>query len=135
MIMQKYWKKSIQWQNPYLDYLIDPGFQGVNRLFVLSFEDNAIRTWHTIYILPKKLFWSASKCSLRTSENIKKIANGQGDDYTTGCLIDYNYFKNYYKMIAIDSNKINKSNTKIIAHYQTICLYFINIFYDIFVSY
>ena len=34
-------KKSIERQNPYLDYLIDPSFQGVNRLFVLSFEDEA----------------------------------------------------------------------------------------------
>ena len=34
--------------------------------------------------------------------SIQKIATGQGDDYTTGCLLDYDYFKNYYKMIAID---------------------------------
>ena len=31
-----------------------------------------------------------------------KIATGQGDDHTTGCLLNYNYFKNYYKVIAID---------------------------------
>ena len=30
---------------------------------------------------------------------------GQRDDYTTGCLLDYNYFKKYYKMIAIDLSK------------------------------
>ena len=35
-------------------------------------------------------------------ENIRKIVTGQGDDYTTGCLLDYTYFKNYHKMIAID---------------------------------
>ena len=35
--------------------------------------------------------------------DIQKIATGQGDDYTTGCLLDYDYFKKYYyKMIAID---------------------------------
>ena len=33
----------------------------------------------------------------------KKTVTGQGDDYTTGCLPNYDYFKNYYKMIAIDS--------------------------------
>ena len=33
---------------------------------------------------------------------IRKIATAQGDDYTTGCLLDYIYFKNYYKMIAVD---------------------------------
>ena len=46
------------------------------------------------------------KNNLRTyPKNIRKIATGQGDDYTTGCLLDYNYFKNYYKMIATDLSK------------------------------
>ena len=39
-------------------------------------------------------------------ENIRKIATGQGDDYTTGCLLDYPYFKENYKMIAIDLSKL-----------------------------
>ena len=42
---------------------------------------------------------------LKTYENIRKIATGQGDDYTTGCLLDYPYFKENYKMIAIDLSK------------------------------
>ena len=42
---------------------------------------------------------------MRTYGNIRKIATGQGDDYTTSCLLDYNYFKKYYKMIAIDLTK------------------------------
>ena len=41
----------------------------------------------------------------KTYENIRKIATGKGDDYTTGCLLDYPYFKDYYKMIAIDLSK------------------------------
>ena len=41
----------------------------------------------------------------KTYENIRKIATGKGDDYTTGCLLDYSYFKNHYKMIAIDLSK------------------------------
>ena len=40
-----------------------------------------------------------------TYENIRKISTGQGDDYTTGCLLDYTYFKKYYKMIAVDLSK------------------------------
>ena len=40
-----------------------------------------------------------------TYENIRKIATGQGDDYTAGCLLDYQYIKDYYKMIAIDLSK------------------------------
>ena len=38
---------------------------------------------------------------LRTYEKIRKIETGQGDDYTTGCLLGYDYLKNYYKIIAI----------------------------------
>ena len=40
-----------------------------------------------------------------TYENIRKIATRQGDDYTTGCLLDYTYFTNTYKMIAVDLSK------------------------------
>ena len=40
-----------------------------------------------------------------TYENIRKIATGWGDDYTTGCVLDYIYLKNYYKMIAVDLSK------------------------------
>ena len=42
---------------------------------------------------------------IKTYENIRKIAIGQGDDYTTGCLLDYTYFKKYYKVIAGDLSK------------------------------
>ena len=38
----------------------------------------------------------------KTYENSRKIATGKGDDYTAGCLLDYPYFKENYKMIAID---------------------------------
>ena len=41
----------------------------------------------------------------KTYENIRKIATGQGDDYATVCLLDYPYFKDHYKMIAIDLSK------------------------------
>ena len=46
-----------------------------------------------------------AKSDMRTYENIQKIATGQGNDYTTSCLLDYNYFNNYYKIIAIDLSK------------------------------
>ena len=41
----------------------------------------------------------------KTYENIRKIATGKGDGYTTGCLLDYTYFKENYKLIAIDLSK------------------------------
>ena len=46
-------KASTQIQNHYLDYLLVPSFQGVNRLFVLSFENNVVRIGHTEYFLLK----------------------------------------------------------------------------------
>ena len=42
---------------------------------------------------------------LITYDSIQKIATNQGDDHMTGCLLHYNYFKKYYKMIAIDLSK------------------------------
>ena len=41
----------------------------------------------------------------KTYEDIRRIATDQGDDYATGCLLDYSYFKENYKMIAIDLSK------------------------------
>ena len=41
-------------------------------------------------------------------ENIRKITTGKCDDYTTGCLLDYSYFKENYKMIAIDISRQNE---------------------------
>ena len=105
-------------QNPNLKYLVEPSFQGVNRLFVLAFEDDAQRTSNKRYYIPnveikdynvmidgKNFFDQPVKNDKVTYENIRKIATGQGDDYTTGCLLDYIYFKNYYKMIAVDLSK------------------------------
>ena len=40
-----------------------------------------------------------------TYEDIRKIAIGHGDDYTTGCLLNYPYFKDSYKMIGVDLSK------------------------------
>ena len=53
----------------------------------------------------KSFFDQPVKKNKVTGENIRKIATGQEDDYTTGCLLDYIYFKNYYKMIVVDLSK------------------------------
>ena len=53
----------------------------------------------------QSLFDQPVKNDLITYDNIRKIATVQGDDYTTGCLLEYNYFKNYCKMIVIDLGK------------------------------
>ena len=53
----------------------------------------------------KNFFDQPDKSDSRTYDNIRKMSIGQRDDYTTGCLLDYNYFKKYYKIIAIDLSK------------------------------
>ena len=53
----------------------------------------------------RNLFEQPINSLIKTYENIRAIAPGQGDDYTTGRLLDYTYFKENYKMIAIDLSK------------------------------
>ena len=111
-------KPELLAQSSNLNYLIEPNFQGVNRLFVLAFQDDAQRTSNKRFCIPnieikdynvmidgKNFFDQPVKNDKVTYENIRKIAIGQGDDYTTGCLLDYTYFKKYYKMIVVDLSK------------------------------
>ena len=53
----------------------------------------------------KNVFDQPINNSFKTHENIRKIATDQGDNYTTGCSLDYSYFKDNYKMIATDLSK------------------------------
>ena len=111
-------KPELLAQNPNLNHLVEPSFQGVNRLFVLAFEGDDNRTAHDSYYLPtveikdynimingENFFDQPIKNNKVTYENIRKIATGQGDDYTTGCLLDYSYFADTYKLIAVDLSK------------------------------
>ena len=56
----------------------------------------------------RNFFWSTNNSMNKIYKNIRKIATGKGDDYTTGCLLDYPYFKENYKMIAIDLSRQNE---------------------------
>ena len=60
---------------------------------------------YNVVINGRNFFDHPIKNNLITYDNIRKIATGQGDDYTTDCSLDYPYFKNYYKMIAINLSK------------------------------
>ena len=115
----KYFSKPESFRrNPNLNYLHEPSFQGINRLLVLAFEGDTKRTSHSDYYLPnveikdynimingEKVFDQPIKNNKVTYENIRKIATGQGDDYTTGSLLDYPYFMDTYKMIPVDLSK------------------------------
>ena len=102
-------------------FLLDTFFQGVNRLFVLAFDsandgDNKVETnSHSKYFLSRvditnynvlidgrKFYDQSINDQIKKYDEIRKIATGKGDDYTTGCLLDYHYFKNHYQLIAVD---------------------------------
>ena len=111
-------KPELLAQNPNLNHLVKPSFQGVNRLFVLAFSNDDYRTSYNIYYLPnveikncnimingENFFDQPIKNNKVTYDNIRKIATGQGDDDTTGCLLDYPYFADTYKIIVVDLSK------------------------------
>ena len=103
---------------------LDASFQGVRRLFVLVFDNTedgdkkVERNNNTKYFLPRvnrtnynvlidgrNLYDHPINDIIKQYDEIRKIATGQGDDYTTGCLLDYQYFKDHYNLIAIDLSK------------------------------
>ena len=99
--------------------MIDPTFTNVNRLFVLSFENEDDRTAFSKYYVPKveikdfnvlidgkPFFEIPVKNKEDASEAIIEIS--KNNDYTTGNLLGYEYFKDHYKLIATDLS--NKSN-------------------------
>ena len=52
---------------------------------------------YNVMIDGRNFFHQPIKNDLKTYDDIRKIATGQGDDYTTGCLLDYPYFKKWYE--------------------------------------
>ena len=98
--------------------MVEPSFQVVNRLFVVAFENDTQRTSNTGPELPnveikdynvminrENFFDQPIKNYKVTYENVRKTCTGSGDDFTTGSLLNYLYFTNSYKMIAVDLTK------------------------------
>ena len=99
-----------------LNYLIDPTFNKVNRIFVFSFENEDDRMTFSQYYTPNveikdfnvlingtSLFGVGVKNKEKTFENI--IEMSKNNDHTTGSLLDYDYFLNHHKLIAMDLSK------------------------------
>ena len=113
---------SIQPQNNNLNYLIDPTFKSVNRLFVLSFPRNnntdsrySFSNCHVpnvkvndfnVLIYGKSFFDLSVKNDEEAYEKITDMCNNNG--YTTGNLLDFAYYRKYYRLIAIDLSKQTK---------------------------
>ena len=118
---------TIQPQNNNFNYLIDPTFTNVNRLFVLSFqriagENNTTKDYRNSFshyyvssarikdfnvLTDEKSFFDLPvKNEEEAYEKIIEMSNN--NDYTTGNLLDFAYFKENYKLIAIDLSKQTK---------------------------
>ena len=102
--------------NNNLNILIDPTFTNVNRLFVLAYQTADNRQSYSQFYLPKVMvkdynviidklafFDLPVKTEEETYEKIIDI--GRNNEYRTSNLLDYNYFKNHYELIAIDLSK------------------------------
>ena len=104
---------------------LDPSFQGVNRLLIMAYNrlapanDNQFnKDSQQIYYLPRNdlnkynviidgrnFYDNPIENDIEKYRELKKVMIGKGEDYTTGSLLDYNYFKKYYKLVAVDLSK------------------------------
>ena len=100
-----------------LNILIDPTFTNVNRLFVLAYQNVDDRQSFSQFYLPRvmvkdfnviidKLVFFDLPIKTEEEEAYEKIIDiSRNNEYTTGNLLDHDYFKKYYKLIAIDLSK------------------------------
>ena len=102
--------------NNNLNILIDPTFTNVNRLFVLAYQTANDRQSYSQFYLPRvmvkdfnviidKLAFFDLPITTEEEAYEKIIDISRNNEYTTGNLLDYDYFKKYYKLIAIDLSK------------------------------
>ena len=99
-------------------YFLESNFVVVNRLFLLIYsnqDDNVKRYKARRYYSPigiikncsviingKNFYHQLIDTDIKRYEKIIKLTTGQDEDYTTGCLLDYDYFKNHYRRISVD---------------------------------
>ena len=133
-LLSEGFKRSIYWnkykvipnrthnQNDYIREFIDASYQGLKRLFVLAYRnsgDNIVTAdSRRRYFLPRTKFencnieidgrnfydWPIND-SIKQYDEVRKVSTGQGDDYATGCFLDFAYFEKNYKLIAVDLSK------------------------------
>ena len=98
---------------------LDPSFQGVIRLFVMAYSrannNQPTRNGRTKYYLPRfdleknnviidgrNFYDNPIESDIEKYRELKKVMIGKREDYTTGSLLDFDYFKKYYKLVAVD---------------------------------
>ena len=131
-LLSKEFERSVYWNkykatltdyaaNSYIRERLEASFQRVNKLFVLSYargdnvtNENSYRKYflprltiknYNIEIDGRNFYDQWINDSIKQYEEIRKLSIGQGDDYTTGCLMDFAYFEKNYRLIAADLSK------------------------------
>ena len=100
---------------------LDPSFQVVNRLFVMAYNrvnGQPTRNGQQKYYLPRidlekydviidgrNFYDNPIESDIEKYRELKKVMIGKGEDYTTGSLLDFNYFDKHYKLVAVDLSK------------------------------
>ena len=100
---------------------LDPSFQGVNRLFVMTYNTangQPTRSGQRNYYLPRislnkynviidgrNFYDNPIESDIEKYRELKKVMTRKGEDYTRGSLLDYNYFDKHYKLVAVDLSK------------------------------
>ena len=100
---------------------LDPSFQGVNRLFDMAYNrenGQLTRNGQQKYYLPRidlnkynvitdrrNFYDNPIESDIKKYRELKKVMIGKGEDYTTGSLLDFEYFKKHYKLVAVDLSK------------------------------
>ena len=110
-------------ENDNIRELLDSSYQGVKRLFVLAYRDQGVATGitadsHRRHFLPRikienynieidgrNFYDQPINGSIKQYDEVRKVLTGQGDDYTTGCLLDFAHFEKTYRLIAADLSK------------------------------
>ena len=135
-----YWNKYKiifkNYNNEYIRERLDASFQGVNKLFVLPYasgdnitNENSYRKYflprlkiknYNIEIDGRNFYDQSINDLIKQYDEVRKISTGQGDDYTTGCLLNFAYFKKGYRLIAADLSKQKALDADLRAIQQTI---------------
>ena len=118
--------------------LLDSSYQGVKRLFVIAYS-NTDRDANRVdadsfkkYVLPRvkiennnieidgrNFYDQPINDSIKQYDEVRKVSTGQGDDYTTGCLLDFGYFEKKSRLIAADLSKQKALDADLRAIQQT----------------
>ena len=111
--------------------VLDTAIPGGNRLFIMGFQNDLARDTYRKYFFPslnikdynilmdgRNFYDQNISDDFKKYEELRKVMTGRGEDYTTGSLLDYDYWKNNYKSICCNLSKQKVLDTNPKANQQ-----------------